>query len=56
MDLIIDFFVAAFSNIARFLGFFTFKIGSVSVSFFDILIGAFVISIIISVFWKGGKG
>ena len=56
MDLIIDFFVVSFSHIARFLGYFSFSIGSVPISFFDILIGAFVISIIISVFWKGGKG
>lgn len=56
MDEILTFFSAAENNIFAFLRSITFSLGGITVSFFHIMFGALVVSIIISVFWKGGRG
>ena len=45
-----------FTDIIELLSFYYFEIGGMAISLFDIMIGAVVLSMIITVFWKGARG
>lgn len=52
----IQWFRDALLDISNLLDSYTFTIAGMSISLFELLLGFFALSVIISVFWKGGRG
>ncbi len=43
-------------DISNLLDSYTFSIAGMSISYFELLLGFFALSVVITVFWKGGRG